>query len=47
MKDFFEKLWNTSVTVGQIITHAIIAAIIAVVLRLIVRLFKPVRRKED
>ena len=47
MKDFLKKIWNTSVTVGQIVTHAVITAIIAVVLWLIVRLFWPGRNQEN
>lgn len=36
-----EKIWNTTVTVGQIITSAIIALTIGVVLWLLVQMFRP------
>lgn len=50
--DICKKIWNTTVTVGQIITSAIIALTIGVVLWLLVQMFRPnkklnFRRKRD
>lgn len=39
--DICKKIWNTTVTVGQIITSAIIAWTIGVVLWLLVQMFRP------
>ena len=39
--DICKKIWNTTVTVGQIITSAIIALTIGVVLWLLVQMFRP------
>ena len=39
--DIYKKIWNTTVTVGQIITSAIIALTIGVVLWLLVQIFRP------
>lgn len=39
--DICKKIWNTTVTVEQIITSAIIALTIGVVLWLLVQMFRP------
>ena len=39
--DICKKIWNTTVTVGQIVTSAIIALTIGVVLWLLVQMFRP------
>lgn len=36
-----KKIWNTTVTVGQIITSALIALTIGVVFWILVQLFRP------
>lgn len=39
--DICKKIWNTTVTVGQIITSALIALTIGVVFWILVQLFRP------
>lgn len=39
--DILKKIWNTSVTVGQIIVTAAIGLIIGLVVWVLVRLFRP------
>lgn len=39
--DICKKIWNATVTVGQIITSALIALTIGVVLWVLVQLFRP------
>lgn len=39
--DICKKIWNATVTVGQIITSAIIALTIGIVLWLLVQMFRP------
>lgn len=41
MMDILKKIWNTSVTVGQVIITALIAVTIGLALRLLVGLFRP------
>ena len=39
--DILKKIWNTSVTVGQVIVTAVIGLIIGLVILVLVRLFRP------
>lgn len=39
--DICKKIWNTTITVGKIITSALIALTIGVVLWVLVQLFRP------
>ena len=39
--DILKKIWNTSVTVGQVIVTATIGLIIGLVIWALVRLFRP------
>lgn len=38
--DILKKIWNTSVTVGQVIVTAVIGLIIGLVIWVLVRLFR-------
>lgn len=39
--DILKKIWNTSVTVGQVIVSAVIGLIIGLVIWVLVGLFRP------
>lgn len=39
--DILKKIWNTSVTVGQVIVTAVIGLTIGLVIWVLVRLFRP------
>lgn len=39
--DILKKIWNTSVTVGQVIVTAVIGLAIGLVIWVLVRLFRP------
>lgn len=39
--DILKKIWNTSVTVGQVIVTATIGLVIGLVIWVLVRLFRP------
>ena len=39
--DILKKIWNTSVTVGQVVVTAVIGLIIGLVTWVLVRLFRP------
>lgn len=39
--DILKKIWNTSVTVGQVIVTAVIGLTIGLVILVLVRLFRP------
>ena len=39
--DILKKIWNTSVTVGQVVVTAVIGLIIGLVIWVLARLFRP------